>query len=164
MIKVNTTHIVDPEGLRLSGEEDSAILELDAVRGTPFSHCSPIHYDLNAQLVGQDLLVTGKAWVELETECASCLEPMKTRVGDFSICIHIEKVPEEEVDLTDEIREDILLAMPSRFKCSETCKGICPGCGANLNREKCRCSAKKKKNKKDNPADNVWGALDQLKL
>ena len=61
-------------------------------------------------------------------------------------------------------REDILLAMPSRFKCSETCKGICPGCGANLNREKCRCSAKKKKNKKDNPADNVWGALDQLKL
>ena len=114
-------------------------------------------------MVGQDLLVTGSAFVELETECVTCLDRIKVKVGDPKICVHIEKVPEEEVDMTPEIREDILLAMPSRFKCSENCKGLCSGCGVNLNTEKCRCSAKKKKQKQPLPND-TWSALDDLKL
>ena len=147
MIKINTAQI-GPEGLHIDGEEDSAILELESIHGIPVFRCSPIHYDLNATMVGQDLLVTGSAFV---------------KVGDPKICVHIEKVPEEEVDMTPEIREDILLAMPSRFKCSENCKGLCSGCGVNLNTEKCRCSAKKKKQKQPLPND-TWSALDDLKL
>ena len=61
------------------------------------------------------------------------------------------------------LKQDILLAMPSRFKCSENCKGLCSGCGVNLNTEKCRCSAKKKKQKQPLPND-TWSALDDLKL
>ena len=48
-------------------------------------------------------------------------------------------------------------------KCSENCKGLCSGCGVNLNTEKCRCSAKKKKQKQPLPND-TWSALDDLKL
>ena len=148
MIKINTAQI-GPEGLHIDGEEDSAILELESIHGIPVFRCSPIHYDLNATMVGQDLLVTGSAFVELETECVTCLDRIKVKVG--------------EVDMTPEIREDILLAMPSRFKCSENCKGLCSGCGVNLNTEKCRCSAKKKKQKQPLPND-TWSALDDLKL
>ena len=162
MIKINTAQI-GPEGLHIDGEEDSAILELESIHGIPVFRCSTIHYDLNATMVGQDLLVTGSAFVELETECVTCLDRIKVKVGDPKICVHIEKVPEEEVDMTPEIREDILLAMPSRFKCSENCKGLCSGCGVNLNTEKCRCSAKKKKQKQPLPND-TWSALDDLKL
>ncbi len=162
MIKINTARIA-PEGLHVKGEEDSAILELESMQGIPVFQCSPIHYDLNAVMVGQDLLVTGTAFIELETECVTCLDRIKVRVGDPKICVHVEKVPEEEVDMTPEIREDILLAMPSRFKCSDKCRGLCPGCGANLNKEKCRCSSKRKKQKQP-PADNTWSALDDLKL
>ena len=98
MIKINTAQI-GPEGLHIDGEEDSAILELESIHGIPVFRCSPIHYDLNATMVGQDLLVTGSAFVELETECVTCLDRIKVKVGDPKICVHIEKVPEEEVDM-----------------------------------------------------------------
>ena len=162
MILVNTARI-GPEGEHICGEEDSAVLELEAIPGVPIFSRGPIRYDLNATMVGHDLLVTGSAFVELETECVTCLGKMTVRLGDPAICIHIEKVPEEEVDLTPDIREDILLAMPSRFKCSEDCKGLCPGCGANLNVEKCHCSGKKKKEKEPAP-NSAWNALDDLKF
>lgn len=162
MIQVNITHI-PPEGLPLRGEEDSAILELESIQGASILNRSPIRYDLNASMVGGDLLVMGKAYVEIETECVTCLQPLRTRIEDREICIHMEKVSEDLIDLTDEIREALLLAIPSRFKCSDHCKGICTGCGANLNTEKCSCSAKKKK-KTPPPADDAWSALDGLKL
>ena len=162
MIRVNTARIA-PEGERIEGEEDSSSLELESVPGAPIFSCGPVRYDLNASMVGRDLLVTGSAFVEFETECVSCLAKMKVRIGDPDICIHVENVPEEEVDLTPEIREDILLAMPVRFKCSEKCRGLCPGCGANLNVEKCRCGAKRKK-RGENPENDAWRALDSLKF
>ncbi len=162
MIRINTARI-PAEGEHLEGEEDSALLELESIPGIPVFSRTPIHYDLHAVMVGRDLLVTGSAFVEFETECVTCLAKMKVKVGDPEICIHMEKVPEEEVDLTPEIREDILLAMPARFKCSEECKGLCPGCGVNLNTEKCRCGTKRKKGKQP-PENDAWSALDGLKL
>ena len=38
------------------------------------------------------------------------------------------------------MREQIILMMPLKPLCDETCKGLCPRCGANLNREACTCS------------------------
>ena len=29
--------------------------------------------------------------------------------------------------------------MDTKTLCSEDCKGLCPGCGVNLNHEACRC-------------------------
>jgi uncharacterized protein len=47
----------------------------------------------------------------------------------------------EEIDLTPLIIEQVLLALPTRPLCSEDCRGLCGGCGADLNREACACSA-----------------------
>lgn len=44
---------------------------------------------------------------------------------------------DEELDLTPLARESILLALPMKPLCSSDCKGLCPICGANLNRESC---------------------------
>jgi uncharacterized protein len=45
------------------------------------------------------------------------------------------------VNLESILREQVLLTLPLKPLCSETCKGICPRCGADLNREPCQCPA-----------------------
>ena len=46
---------------------------------------------------------------------------------------------EEEINLAPFIREQVLLALPIRPLCGEECRGLCPGCGADLNDDPCRC-------------------------
>ena len=46
---------------------------------------------------------------------------------------------DDEVDVTELARDAFILDMDTKFLCSEDCKGLCPGCGADLNRESCRC-------------------------
>lgn len=43
------------------------------------------------------------------------------------------------VDLSGLAREAVVLAMPERVLCSPSCKGLCPQCGVDLNRESCMC-------------------------
>jgi uncharacterized protein len=47
----------------------------------------------------------------------------------------------EEIDLTPFVREQVLLALPTRPLCGEDCRGLCPGCGLDLNEDSCRCSS-----------------------
>ena len=44
------------------------------------------------------------------------------------------------VDLGELSREVFILNMPTKLLCREDCRGLCPGCGVNLNYEVCRCS------------------------
>jgi len=68
--------------------------------------------------------------------------------------IHYLAPEAKEIDLTDEIRDTIVLAVPMKMLCAENCRGLCAGCGANLNAESCRCAAP--------PADPRWEALRKL--
>ncbi|MEN6413476.1 MAG: DUF177 domain-containing protein [Veillonellales bacterium] len=45
----------------------------------------------------------------------------------------------DEIDISELVRESILLAQPLKKLCSENCKGLCPQCGTNLNLAKCTC-------------------------
>lgn len=45
----------------------------------------------------------------------------------------------DEVNLTADIINAIILSLPMKPLCSENCKGICPQCGTNLNIAKCNC-------------------------
>jgi uncharacterized protein len=49
----------------------------------------------------------------------------------------------EVIEVDHLVAEQIFLALPVKVLCSEDCKGICPGCGANLNEEPCRCKAER---------------------
>lgn len=49
--------------------------------------------------------------------------------------------PEEDyIDITSEVVDYAKLSIPMKVLCSEECKGLCAGCGADLNIEKCNCS------------------------
>ena len=162
MIKVNTSHIGD-EPLFFDGTETRDILDLNAAPEAPeMTAVSDITYQLYASKTGQDLLVNGSATFDLETTCARCMKNIVIPVTASKMCLFHENVPEQEVDLTDEVREELLLALPDYIYCAEDCQGLCPKCGANLNDGDCGCA--------DNgdeppvaPEDSPWSVLDQLK-
>jgi uncharacterized protein len=47
-----------------------------------------------------------------------------------------------ELDIADDVRQFVLLAVPQKILCKESCAGLCPRCGRNLNHERCNCTAK----------------------
>ncbi len=86
-------------------------------------------------LISADLVVAGK----YEFLCARCLDPVVLERKDKFV-IHVDIDPTVDyVDLGEEIRQELLLAVSSIVLCKEDCKGLCPSCGVNLNNEKCKC-------------------------
>jgi uncharacterized protein len=57
--------------------------------------------------------------------------------------------------LEDVLREQVLLSLPEKTLCRADCKGLCPGCGRNLNTEQCSCESTE--------ADTRWSALSDLR-
>lgn len=48
-------------------------------------------------------------------------------------------IEDKKFDVSDFVNSSMLLEMPTRFLCSEDCKGLCPKCGHNLNESRCSC-------------------------
>ena len=46
---------------------------------------------------------------------------------------------DDKIDLGEVVREQLYLALPMKPLCQEDCKGLCPVCGVNRNRETCTC-------------------------
>ena len=61
--------------------------------------------------------------------------------------------PDGELELDELMREVFLLEMDTKNLCSPDCRGLCPGCGADLNTEQCRCKRE---------IDPRWAKLAQL--
>ena len=164
MIKINTSHILPDTPYLLDGTESPEILELPPDADPPLAPAGDITYHLSAVMAGADLIVTGKASVPLATVCARCLDDIRVPVSVKDLCFHFEKVRDLEVDLTDDVREELLLAIPSCFYCSPDCKGICPMCGTNLNHVSCTCDRDSAEPEPDPAAPSPWDQLDALNL
>jgi uncharacterized metal-binding protein YceD (DUF177 family) len=54
---------------------------------------------------------------------------------------------EKEIDISKHIRDIIHLEITLDALCSPTCKGLCLGCGENLNTSSCSCNAEKQQAK-----------------
>lgn len=52
---------------------------------------------------------------------------------------HYIIVHNRELNVDELINEEIVLSIPSKFLCKENCKGLCAGCGTNLNVKNCDC-------------------------
>ena len=164
MIRINTSHILPDTPYLLEGTESSDVLELPPDADPPLAPAGDIEYRLSAVMAGADLIVTGSASVPLATVCARCLDDIRVVISVRDLCFHFEKVKDLEVDLTDDVREELLLAVPSCFYCSPDCKGICPMCGANLNHAACSCDRNAPEPDTPSAAPSPWDQLDALKL
>ena len=56
-----------------------------------------------------------------------------------------------QIELGEAVREELILSMERYVVCDPSCRGLCPGCGANLNLETCDCAKEE--------SDPRWRAL-----
>lgn len=151
-MRINVKRIpVDGEILR--GSEPSSIMELEE-EDVRFQH--EVTYDLLAQIQGDALLVTGTLRTQATLRCSRCVTVFEQPLVVSHFVFHQELGGEDFVDLTPNIREDIILELPQRALCQEGCRGLCPQCGKNWNEGPCQCRPKHE--------GLHWHALDQLKL
>lgn len=111
------------------------------------------------------LVIMRNLQVEVGLACVRCLENFsrKIEIPELSEVFYAwSDDPEDwlwdyengQVGLYDFLREQIILRLPALPVCKESCQGLCPYCGKNLNREKCDC-AQNKKFKKASPFDGL---------
>ena len=132
---------VSRDGDELSGALDDAIYALDDEFLKPFGG---LRYELGVQLFGSELLVRGKLEQDFEAACSRCGKDFDftVKVPDFTASFATDDKT-EFVDLTSELRESILLALPTYPVCHEGCPGI-------------------EQTEKETP-DSRWDVLDNLK-
>lgn len=147
---------IENEVLALPEAVDEVFRNKDLVVREPFT----IHYVVDREKDSEDVHASVDVKGEIETFCARCLETMTHAMDlhletdympaspEMSKNLEEERVSSEtgyyrrSIRLGDYIASEMVLALPLRFICDEQCKGLCPDCGANLNREECRCEKK----------------------
>jgi len=142
-----------PGGEWYRGETAPEALELgDSEFAAPLGG---IVYALFVQALGTALLVRGGLGLRLRSVCSRCAESFETEAAEEAFVASYEiSEATEFLDLTAEVREAIILALPSYPVCREECRGLCQVCGANLNGTGCAC--------RTSGRDDRWAALDKL--
>ncbi|MFA7677302.1 MAG: DUF177 domain-containing protein, partial [Candidatus Omnitrophota bacterium] len=96
-----------------------------------------IHIDSACEKISESLTVNADISVSCKAVCSRCLREVEQKKHyDFHKSYNLSEIG-KELDLDNDIREEILLNFPMKILCSENCKGLCPGCGVNLNEGEC---------------------------
>ncbi len=120
----------------------------------------PVNVNVTAGREFDHYRVDGLVTVPIQQNCSRCLCSFDKNIcSSFSIFFrenfkNLEEEDEveleerdlitadfsgDEIDLSMEIAEQVALEIPLKPLCSETCKGLCPVCGVDLNTETCSC-------------------------
>ncbi len=158
-MKLNV-HDIEEGAKRLVFEEPTEELNELLVHGEvhDFDFPPKVGVRLEYYRAGQELFFLGHISGDVVGHCGRCLEeytfPMQT---DFNVVL-VPKTAEaqsemelsddeldlsvyegDQIDLAPLLQEQVILALPTRPLCADNCKGLCSGCGVNLNVEPCRC-------------------------
>lgn len=117
---------------------------------------------LTIQQSGEEYFVQGSLNTVAQIECARCLTPIALAIeGSLEFIVTTPALREQQaaeavdaeeyvfmdgatltVDVTEPVREAMLLELPMKPLCREECQGLCPRCGVNRNEESCGCITK----------------------
>jgi uncharacterized protein len=124
---------------------------------------APVELVLDVTPLGDEAFgLSGRARTKLEVDCSRCVEAFEVPVDaafDLRYVPQAENAGEGElevgeddlatafyregmVDLIELLREQFVLTLPMKPLCQEACRGLCPECGANLNKTQCDCAPK----------------------
>lgn len=134
-------------------QENAQVLDIGSVR------C-----ELVAEAVEHLCRAQGKVTAEVTYECSRCMEPFQSHLRtdvDERFTDDVSKQDEDlhvvagdEVDFDPYVEQAVNLALEFCPVCSDTCRGLCPVCGINLNEQTCNCETK--------PVDPRFAALEGL--
>lgn len=129
----------------------------------------PVEVRLEAQRVGYDVVVRGTLVGMADLPCRRCLAPVPARFDEEVTFLfragldpreaeaqetYVLPLRERTLDLTDAVREHVLLGLPRYAVCDEACRGFCSQCGKNLNEGACGCAS--------GEVDDRWAPLRRL--
>jgi uncharacterized protein len=115
----------------------------------------PVDVTVSFYRAGMELFFTGSLKAQTGAICARCAEefdatadrpfrfvlsPKAVGYGDDTLRaedLEFSLYEGDHVDLSPLIREQVILALPTRPLCQEDCRGLCPHCRPNLNRTEC---------------------------
>lgn len=117
------------------------------------------HIEVHLRKIGETFYIHVDLSGEFSTACHKCLEPASHKVTPaFEIVVQRtgphskpDQVPggeeyvrlpwgESRFSLDQHIYENLIVNIPMKITCREDCRGLCSGCGVNLNREACKCA------------------------
>ena len=135
MLKVPVKDILSA-GLRI--EEDVALADIGLSEDETEAR-SPLSVDAMLARVDNIVLADVVVSAEYGYQCARCLEDYTLpKSCEFHFDYEVAS-PMDVIDVGEDIRQEMILNIAQRMLCSKDCKGICVGCGTNLNIEKCQC-------------------------
>jgi uncharacterized protein len=125
-----------------------------------FRVVAPVSLEFDIEKDKEHFKLFGGVKTVLELPCSRCLEPFTIAVDapfDLRYQPRAENTGEgereiedddlttafydnEEIDLGQLMREQFYLAVPMKPLCAESCRGLCPVCGTNLNAGTCSCT------------------------
>ena len=123
------------------------------------SFTAPVSAEVSAVWEYGHVRATGKVASAVRLTCSRCLAEYELPISsEFTIFFTESKGEEldeevelsdeelisasytgDEIDMTAEIAEQVMLEVPYKPLCSESCLGLCPQCGADLNAGECGC-------------------------
>jgi uncharacterized protein len=133
-MKINFVQIPD-EGLELKETCSPEQLDLDSKDikfKKPIELLALISKGINT------ITVVASLKTEAEATCSRCLSNFITKIEKkhrFNYSIS----KQQDVDISEDIRQELILGYPIKWLCRPDCKGLCSKCGRNLNLGPCGC-------------------------
>ena len=143
--------IIDLRKIKRSGKEESDFFfeyspQTELIDLPNADIVLPIKVNGTVTLTGEhSAVVSGQVDFSIKGECTRCLEDTtKPFLLDFDENFDQDDpdgypVKNDTIDLTRVVDDLITINSPVTFLCKEDCKGICLGCGVNLNQQECKC-------------------------
>lgn len=141
--------------------EGTLVLPEISLGSDVYKFAEPIEWSVQITNTGSALLVQGSAKGDAVVACARCLEDVPYSFDgeiegfylldpeDMQDFEEAEDAPGEDefellpgdhiIDLEELIKAALILEMPQQPLCDLDCAGLCPACGANLNKGECGC-------------------------
>ena len=148
-MKLDLTHIAREPGAVLPFERELDLSPVEWNGQRPFAR--PVHITGRVRNMAGAMQLNAKLSCVLSLVCDRCAQPFeREKTVEYETLLAFELANGEsddiilldgdgELDLDGLMEEVFLLEMDTKNLCSEDCKGLCSGCGADLNRESCRC-------------------------
>ena len=143
--------ILDLRKLKRSGKDQSEFFfeytpQTELVDLPSAELITPVKVQGSLSLTGEhSAYVEGEIVFGIKGECTRCLKETKQYYSaEFAEMVEVDNevgysVVNDTVNLAEIVDDLIILNQPITFLCKEDCKGICVGCGVNLNDGECKC-------------------------
>jgi len=134
-MRVETERISD-EVLELEEDVQVSAWDLDSLDVT---FLDPAHLACKFNRIGKEIFVEADISAQCSIICSRCQSQARQSFQHHFTFNYDRNALSDWLEMDEDVREELLLNFPMKFLCSPECRGLCPSCGVNLNREQCRC-------------------------